>query len=509
MSEVEPTLSSASGRQLGAGVLLSYLTLVVGVVSGLFLTPWMLRTVGVADFGIYMLALSLVNFLAIDFGLYNVVSRYMSRYYKLGQASTAARFIALVLTLYSLLDVLLLGAFSALWVSADGIFVSLGVGELSTFRDVFVPIAVYSLLSFPVGWLGGILIAGRQYAALRGIDLLVKVLNLVFTVVALLAVGSVLSLVWAFVASSAIGVLCKVVAVLRHGLLPRRLAPPGRQLATEVLRFALGTAIISVATRLTIAISPTLLAIGAGPEAVAVFSIAMMFEGYLWTLGHAMNSLFMPRLTGYLVDGDRGRAVAEVHRTGRLQLAVSGLAIVGFLLIGPDFLDLWLGYESREIFLVASLLLLPSLLTVPQEICNTWLSAAGKIGYRSLSAGTAGIVSVALSTLLIPVYGAAGAAIGIFTGILFGNIILANGLFRSILGLSLRAYARSVHLRFFVPSALATAAALLWEHVSPLGATWFNLLFEATIVALIYGLLAWRLGMTKADRRAIKSLLRR
>lgn len=467
----------------------------------------MLRTVGVADFGIYSLALSLVNFLAIDFGLYNVVSRYMSRYYKLGQTTTAARFISLVLVLYSVLDVLLLGAFSALWVSADVIFVSLGGGELATFRDVFVPIAIYSLVSFPVGWLGGILIAGGQYAALRGIDLLVKVLNLGFAVAALLTFGSVLSLVWAFVVSSAIGMVLKIVAVLRHGLLPRRLVRPGRELIREVLRFGLGTAIISVATRLTIAISPALLAIGSGPEAVTVFSIAMMFEGYLWTLGHAMNSLFMPRLTGYVLDGDRERAIAEVHRTGRLQLAVSGLAIVGFLLLGQDFLDLWLGYESQEIYLVAALLLLPSLMTVPQEICNTWLSAAGKIGYRSLSAGTAGIFSVALSALLIPEHGATGSAIGIFTGVLLGNIVLANGIFRTTLGLSLRAYVKSVHLRFIIPSSLAAAAALLWNHVSPLGATWWNLLLEATLVAVAYGLSAWRFGMTGTDRTTIKSLL--
>ena len=56
-------------NQLKAGAILTYVSLVVGNVIALLYTPFMLRTLGQEEYGLYSLANSVVGYLTVlDFG---------------------------------------------------------------------------------------------------------------------------------------------------------------------------------------------------------------------------------------------------------------------------------------------------------------------------------------------------------------------------------------------------------------------------------------------------------
>ena len=48
-------------RQVKLGAALSYLGVFLGIVSGLIYNPWMIQKIGDADYGLYTLAMSLIN----------------------------------------------------------------------------------------------------------------------------------------------------------------------------------------------------------------------------------------------------------------------------------------------------------------------------------------------------------------------------------------------------------------------------------------------------------------
>ena len=61
------------------GVVLSYVLLVVEIFSTLLFTPFLIRTLGQAEYGIYQLVLSITAYLALlDLGVGNSVIRYIT-----------------------------------------------------------------------------------------------------------------------------------------------------------------------------------------------------------------------------------------------------------------------------------------------------------------------------------------------------------------------------------------------------------------------------------------------
>ena len=67
-------------NQIKRGAILSYFNLGLNVLIGLVYTPWMIKTIGQADYGLYTLAMSIIGLLAFDFGLGNATTKFICEY---------------------------------------------------------------------------------------------------------------------------------------------------------------------------------------------------------------------------------------------------------------------------------------------------------------------------------------------------------------------------------------------------------------------------------------------
>lgn len=64
-----------------AGVILSYIYMIFEVLSTLLLTPFIIRTLGQAEYGVYKLSAAVVAYLMLlDLGLGNAIIRYIAKY---------------------------------------------------------------------------------------------------------------------------------------------------------------------------------------------------------------------------------------------------------------------------------------------------------------------------------------------------------------------------------------------------------------------------------------------
>ena len=58
-----------STKKIALGTVLGYLALLLSIASGLLFTPLIKRNLGTSMYGIYTLALSIINLFLVDFGL--------------------------------------------------------------------------------------------------------------------------------------------------------------------------------------------------------------------------------------------------------------------------------------------------------------------------------------------------------------------------------------------------------------------------------------------------------
>ncbi|NLK04390.1 MAG: oligosaccharide flippase family protein, partial [Clostridiales bacterium] len=97
----------SSVNQIKKGAIISYLAICVSMLSGLLYTPWMVKQIGVNDYGLYTLASSLISMFLIDFGISEAVTRFISKYNAEGNQKKVNDFLGLIYKLYILIDLLI------------------------------------------------------------------------------------------------------------------------------------------------------------------------------------------------------------------------------------------------------------------------------------------------------------------------------------------------------------------------------------------------------------------
>lgn len=60
------------------GAAFSYMTVVFNILAGLLYTPWMIPCIGSDHYGLFTLALSIVNFFLLNFGLLSAVVAFLT-----------------------------------------------------------------------------------------------------------------------------------------------------------------------------------------------------------------------------------------------------------------------------------------------------------------------------------------------------------------------------------------------------------------------------------------------
>ena len=66
-------------REIRIGAILSYGNVALLFLIGLLYTPWLVNSIGADDYGLYALAVSVINFFLLDFGIGTAISRFLAK----------------------------------------------------------------------------------------------------------------------------------------------------------------------------------------------------------------------------------------------------------------------------------------------------------------------------------------------------------------------------------------------------------------------------------------------
>ncbi|SMB88723.1 Membrane protein involved in the export of O-antigen and teichoic acid [Desulfonispora thiosulfatigenes DSM 11270] len=490
-----------SSRQIKYGALMSYTAVFVNIIAGMLFTPWMIRQIGQADYGLYALALSVIMFFTIDFGLGESVSRFLSKYNAENQVEKKRDFLGVTFKLYIVIDMIIFIALLTVFLLADTIYSELTPEELEKFKIVFIIAAFYALGSFPFQPLNGILISHERFVFLKAMDLFHRLLTVITMIVVLLLGFRLYGLVIVNALTGFIAIILKIHYIFRKNkMLEINFSAWDKRLLKELFSFSIWIAIIVFSQRFIFTITPSVLGAFSGTAEIAVFSIASTMEGYVWMIASALNGLFLPKVTSLLLNKNAYEEVeALMIKVGRIQLIIVGLLYAGFLTLGKDFVELWLGNNFSSAYIITLLLITPSLVVLTQQIANTALVAKNLVKYHCFGVVIMSMTSIVLSIVLSPKLGATGAGIGIFIGTILGGVVVMNLVYSRVLRINLAVFFRECHLKLFMPIVLTILIGFLVQLYFPLGG-WVGFLIKVTIVSISYSILIWKLGLNNFEK---------
>src|SRR5690554_123316 len=96
-----------SGSQIKSGAIISYVAIFFSIAAGLLYTPWMVKQIGVSDYGLYTLTGAFLSYFLIDFGLAQSLARFIAKYRAEGNQEKINNLLGVTTRIYLLIDVLI------------------------------------------------------------------------------------------------------------------------------------------------------------------------------------------------------------------------------------------------------------------------------------------------------------------------------------------------------------------------------------------------------------------
>ena len=185
-----------------------------------------------------------------------------------------------------------------------------------------------------------------------------------------------------------------------------------RQLFKEIVAFSGWTTVLSLSQRLIFTIAPTILGIYSGSIPIAIFGIAVALESYVYSFSTVFSGMFLPKVSRIIRTGD-GNLMPIMIKVGRIQLMIVGAIVMGFICLGKHFIGIWVGDGFEESFICTVLLILPSLVQLPQEIGMQAIVAENKVKQQAYVYMIMAAFNIVFSFILAKYYGAVGVSVSI------------------------------------------------------------------------------------------------
>ncbi len=498
-----------ANRQIKIGAILSYATIFFNIITGLLYTPWMIRSIGNSDYGLFTLAMSLINTFTIDLGLGIAVQKYVSRYLAEKNQKKVDQTVGIVFKLYLTITLVLTFVFLILYFFIGKIYPELSVAEIKKFKGLYLIAVINCIVTFPFIPLDGLLHSYERFIESKICGFIHKAISIILTVTALLFGMGVYSLVMANLISGILFVVIRLMVIRRKTNLKPNLSYKNRQYCKDLLLFSMWSSVSVIAIRFILSLQPSVLGMVAGTEEIAVFGYAVSLESYIYLFVNAINGFFMPTLTR-ISQGNNEQKNQEVVTlmvtVGRFILLLYGLMFIGFFALGKEFISLLLGSGYADSYYCTILICAYGLVAYPQQIANTYIVVKNKVKKRAIVSIFVLAFCMIGSVILGDIYGAIGVSVSIFVSLIIYTIMM-NRIYKNDLGIDIGTFFKKCHIKMLPGLLLHFGASLLIAKLPLSG--WGGFCIKTALIGGTYIVIGWFMLLNQKEKNMIKNVLKK
>lgn len=490
-----------------AGALISYLSVFLTIAITFFYTPWMIRQIGVSDYGLYSLVITFIAYFVMDFGMSGTVTRFLAKYRAEGNEQKIENLMGLIFKVYLAIDAVIFLVLLIVGGFLSGIFQGLTPEEIEKLRVLYAMAAFFSVLSFVFKPMHGAMMAYEYFVETKLIDMLQKVGTVLLIVIALLMGMGVYALVFVNGAVALVTSLLLYYMFKRKSGLKINFSYFDKPEMKALMGFSIWIFLITMAQRFRLTFMPSLLGMFSNSTEISIFSLGMSIEGMVYVLSSALNGLFLPKVTRLSHQGDDKAITDLMIRVGRIQFYVISLVFFGFAILGQDFLHLWVGDSFHNTYYVVLLLIGTNVVSLTQQVASDLVYAENKVRYTATLTFVASGLALIGSILLAPRFGAVGCAISFFVAMSI-NIIQLNMFYRKKLHVDVIRFFRCCHCRLMPVMCMVAALFYAAKQFIPTG-SWLSLVSYGAIYAISALAVDYLVLFNKEEKNIILSLIHR
>ena len=399
------------GRFLG-GVTVGYVNMAAVMLGGLLLTPFFLERLGQRDYGLWLVGLQILSYLALmDFGVVALLGRATA--YATGRAGGFDN-------ATDLPDVIGQTVRLVLWQVPLVAAVAGGVWLFmpAAWSPLQVPVGIVLIgfvVMFPVRALRAVLEGLQDLTFLGRVQLGTWLAGILVTVVAIVDGRGLLSLALGWVVSQGLAGACWAYRLRQRfsGIFPTRLPPFSAAAARRQLGQGFWVIVAQVAHVLLAGTDVLIIGILAGPAAVVPFVCTGKLISVLANQPQLVMQAAGPALSEMRMGETKARLFQVSSALTQAMLMASGAVACVVLAVNHGFVIWWVGADQYAGLPLTVLLLLVMLLRHWNTTTVYTLFAFGRERRLALTALMDGLVTVGGSVWLIGTAGVDWSAVGL------------------------------------------------------------------------------------------------
>lgn len=492
------------------GVLFSYVLMIIEMLSSLLFTPFLIRSFGQAEFGVYSLVLSLTTYLTLlDLGVGNALIRYITKFRVTNDEESSKKLKGTLIVFYLVMGILcvviglvLVALFKHLF--ANGLTSEeIQIGK-SLMLITIANIAV-TLMFTPYN---KILLAYEHFGLVKILEIFRIVVRVSISIVVLLLGGKSVEI---SLVNLSINVILQLITMaVSNKMIPIKPIFFSKDYAflKEVITYTSFLFLQMVAAQINNMTDHILLGIFATSTIIAIYQVGTQIIQYFQTFASSFNGVLQPGVVRLVETNPGNNKVLEdeMIRIGRLIFCVLSLIYVVFLINGQAFIELWVGTGYKKSYYVTLIILTPLVMILSQNIGTQVLYALDKHKIQAVLKILVAVLNILLTMILIlkmdPVI---GAAIGTAFAAFMGDFIVMNMIFRKELGIhplsfNYRIVKRTIVCLFF------TAIAGLGINLITIPSVLLQFVLSCFVMVVVYSIAMWKYGFNNYERQMIHQI---
>ena len=501
-------LKSLNNRN--SGIALSYLYNILNMICGIFLSSFLIRSLGGTEYGIYQTISSFANYLVLlEFGIGTVMMRNIAACR--GKNSSAKELNDNISTLWTVSHILsfAIRAFSIIfYFCIDSLYSnSMTPEQLSSAKNIFILVSGQLILSFYLQTIKGITLGFEKYSfnsiqniikiLLRTILLIVTITFFKYSITIAVIDFSLTACIFIFSI-----IYCKKKIGIRFGTFNFE-----RNIFKKSLPLCLAIFLQAIINQANNNVDKFIIGIKMTPEDVTLYSISLYIYMIFSSLSMIPSSMYAPKVSMDMSRGISKQLLTEnLIIPGRLTSLIGGSILFGFIAAGKQFIELLYGKQNQEAWIIAIILMIPAFLEMLNEIIIHVLNYLNKRIVRSCVLALTTISNIILTIIWIDIWGMIGAAaatcVCTIIGLVIMNIYYAKALKIKIIYMFSRAL-KGIFIYQIIGAAAGFAAGYFIEN------TIISFLVSGFTFVAVFGVGYLTLGATKEEKNKIKKILLR
>lgn len=426
-------------KNLRVSILLSYMSMFLGIIVSMLYTPFMLRHLGQQQYGLYNMAASVISYLNLfDLGLGNAVVRYSTKYRIDNKYKEAEYLYGMFITIFGIISAVTLMLGAILIVNVQNIY-TVSTGETGIYQlRIIMTIMVISLaISFPGSVYGSIITSYEEFTFLKITGMISTILN-PLVMIPLLIYG------YRAVALSVVALILNVLLILVNCIyvhtklkIKVRFGKCDKNLLKEISRYSAFIFLGSIVDQLYWNTDKIILGIVSGESAVAVYSVGSQIHTYFQQFSWSISNVFFPRITKMVTEESKEALYGFFLKVGRIQYFVLFLIYTGFFIFGMEFIKWWAGEEYKTSYYIAMIVISGAIIPLIQNMGVHIVQAMNMHAFRSVCYFCIAVVNAVSSYFVAYKWQGIGCAVCTYLSLLVGHGVAMNWFYKCKVGLNI------------------------------------------------------------------------